>query len=224
MQRHANKPNRKQARQQPPARLQELRHQLAQEAARLMAEGGLRDYRQAKLKAASRLGINDDGSLPRNSEVEEALRGYQRLFQRDSVAALRDRREAALQALEFFSAFDARLVGPVLEGTADARSPVELHLYCDDADEATRFLDQHGIPADTGSRQLRLDRERRGDFLTLLFSADDIAFELTVLPRDALRQAPLSAIEAKPMKRASAGQLRQMISDDTANRDRLGLG
>src|SRR3546814_19953739 len=56
----------------------------AHEAARLIAEGGIRDFHQAKLKAAERLGILDDASLPRNREIEDALREYQRLFQRDN--------------------------------------------------------------------------------------------------------------------------------------------
>ncbi|HEY5612672.1 MAG TPA: hypothetical protein VIK70_03670, partial [Lysobacter sp.] len=101
-------------------RIRERRLLLAHEAARLMAEGGMRDFHQAKLKAAERLGIVDDASLPRNREIEEALREHQRLFQRDHAIALRRRREAALRALEFFKSFDPRLVGPVLDGTADA--------------------------------------------------------------------------------------------------------
>ena len=128
-------------------RVRERRHRLAHEAARLIAEGGLRDYQQAKLKAAQRLGILDDASLPRNREIEDALREYQRLFQPDTIDALRSRREAALRAMEFFQPFDPRLVGPVLEGTADARSPVALQVYSDDADAVARFLEQHGIPA-----------------------------------------------------------------------------
>lgn len=179
-----------------------------------MAEGGMRDFHQAKLKAAERLGIFDDASLPRNREIEEALREYQRLFQRDHAIALRQRREAALRALEFFKFFDPRLVGPVLDGTADARSAVTLHLHSDDADAASRFLDQHGIPAEVRSRRLRLDRERDGDFPVWLFTADGLAFDLTVLPLDVLRQAPLSGIDEKPMKRASIAQLRQLLADE----------
>ena len=195
-------------------RTHERRQRLAVETARLMAEGGMRDFHQAKLKAAERLGIFDDASLPRNREIEDALREYQRLFQRDNVIQLRQRREAALRALEFFKPFDPRLVGPVLDGTADASSAVTLHLYSDDADAAPRFLDQHGIPAEARSRRLRLDREREGDFPVWLFSADDLAFDLTVLPLDLLRQAPLSGIDEKPMKRASMSQLRQLLADE----------
>lgn len=203
------------ARQHAETRTRERRHRLAHEAARLMAEGGIRDFHQAKLKAAHRLGIHDDASLPRNREIEDALREYQRLFLGDSLTAgLRTRREAALRALEFFAPFDARLVGPVLDGTADPNSPVMLQLYTDDADAVPRFLEEHRIPAESRTRHVRLDRERGDVFPVWLFSAEELTFDLTVLPADVLRQAPLSSVDEKPMKRASASQLRQILADD----------
>ena len=203
------------ARQHAETRTRERRHRLAHEAARLMAEGGIRDYHQAKLKAAERLGITDDASLPRNREIEDALREYQRLFRGDAQArGLRQRREAALRALDFFAAFEPRLVGPVLDGTADAHAPVALHLYSDDADAIARHLDQHGIPAEARSRRIRLDRERAAEFPVWLFSAEELTFDLTVLPHGALRQAPLSGIDDKPMRRASGPQLRALLADE----------
>ncbi|MBB1060198.1 hypothetical protein [Marilutibacter spongiae] len=201
------------AHQHAQTRTRERRHRLAHEAARLMAEGGIRDYHQAKLKAAHRLGIHDDASLPRNREIENALREYQRLFQPDNRVALRERREAAVHALAFFAAFAPRLVGPVLEGTADAHSPVCLHLHDDDPDAVARFLQQHRIPAESRSRHLRLDREREGDFPVWVFAADAISFDLTVLPRAVLRQAPLSGIDERPMARASASHVEQLLAD-----------
>jgi hypothetical protein len=203
------------ARQHAESRTRERRHRLAHEAARLMAEGGIRDFHQAKLKAANRLGIHDDASLPRNREIEDALREYQRLFLGDAQAtALRLRREAALRALEFFADFEPRLVGPVLEGTADAHTPVNLHLHTDDADAVPRFLEDTGIPHEARTRHLRLDRSREGDFPVWLFAAEDLSFDLTVLALDTLRQAPLSGIDERPMKRASASQLRQLLADE----------
>lgn len=203
------------ARQHAETRTRERRRRLAHEAARLMAESGIRDYHQAKLKAAQRLGIHDDASLPRNREIEDALREYQRLFLGDVLTiGLRTRREAALRALEFFAPFDPRLVGPVLDGTADANAPVTLQLYSDDPDAVPRFLEEHRIPAEARSRHVRLDRERGDVFPVWLFSAEDLAFDLTVLPADVLRQAPLSSIDEKPMKRASVSQLRQMLAED----------
>lgn len=204
-------------RQHAEARTRERRTRLAHEAARLMAEGGIRDYRQAKRKAADRLGIHDDASLPRNREIEDALREYQRLFlgQRQP-RDLRLRREAALEAMEFLQRFEPRLVGPVLDGTADARTPVSVQLFSDDADAVARFLEEAGIPAESRSRRLRLDRVREAEVPLWLFAAQDLHFELTVLPSVALRQAPLSNVDEKPMKRASAAQLRQLLEEDAA--------
>ncbi len=203
------------ARQHAETRTRERRARLAHEAARLIAESGIRDFHQAKLKAAQRLGIHDDASLPRNREIEDALREYQRLFQGDSQAdALRHRRDAALRALDFFAPFDPRLVGPVLDGTADGNSPVHLHLYTDDAEAVPRFLEDHRIPAETRNRRVRLDRERALDCPVWLFSAEDLSFDLTVLPHAALRQAPLSNVDEKPMRRASAGQLRALLVEE----------
>ena len=196
-------------------RTRERRQHLAFEAARLMAEGGIRDYHQAKLKAAQRLGIFDDASLPRNREIEDALREYQRLFLgSDQAAEVRRRREAAVRALEFFHDFEPRLVGPVLEGTADANTAVALHLHSDDADAVPRHFEEHGVPVQARSRHLRLDREREFDAPVWLFAAEDLSFDVTVLPADVLRQAPLSGIDEKPMRRASLSQLRTLLAEE----------
>ncbi len=214
------------ARQHAERRTRERRHRLAHEAARLMAEGGIRDYHQAKLKAADRLGIHDDASLPRNREIEDALREYQRLFLGDTQAdALRVRREAALQSLTFFQRFQPRLVGRVLDGTADGNTPVALHLHADDADEVAHFLADAAIPAEPRWRRVRLDRTRECDVPVWVFSADGLAFDLTVLPLDTLRQAPLSGIDERPMQRATLAQVRDLLSgEDMADREGGGPG
>ncbi len=201
------------AEQHAKTRTRERRQRLAIEAARLMLEGGIRDFHQAKLKAAARLGEHDDGALPRNSEIEEALREYQRLFQADSQPQLvQTRREAAARAMSYLDRFEPRLVGAVLEGTADAHSAVCLHLFEDDADAVARFLDDSGIPYEQRTRQLRLDRERSAEFPVYLFSADNLPFDITVLPRDGLRQAPLDRVGDRPMRRASYAALQELLA------------
>lgn len=196
------------------ARLQQRRLLVAREAARLLAESGLGDYSQAKLKAARRLGFRDEASLPPNTDVEQALLEHRRLFQPDSGAALQRSRRAALAAMEFFASFQPRLVGAVLEGTGDAGTPVTLHLHCDDPEAVHRFLDQHGIPASPHERSLRLDRERRARFPAWQLEADGIGFELLVLPPPILRQAPLSPVDERPMQRASTRHLRDLLGQN----------
>ena len=201
------------AQQHAQTRTRERRQRLAIEAARLMLEGGIRDFHQAKLKAAARLGEHDERDLPRNSEVEEAMREYQRIFRGDRQQQhLQQRREAALRALAFFERFDPRLVGAVLDGTADEHTAVMLQLYDDNPDAVALFLDETGIPYEQRERQLRLDRERTQESPVYLFAADGVPFDLTVLPRDVLRQAPLDRIDGRPMQRASLGALRELMA------------
>lgn len=193
-------------------RNRERRHRLAHEAARLMAEGGIRDFHQAKHKAARRLGIADEAALPRNSEIQEALREYQRLFQaRSQPQALRRLRQAALEAMQFFAPFRPLLAGPVADGTADLHSVVCLHLHTDAPLELQDWLQRHAIPARSGVRRLRWDRVHQGDADCWQFDADAVAFELLALPVRTLRQPPLSPVDELPMQRLSTLQLQRLL-------------
>ena len=197
-------------------RLQRNRLRVAQEAARLMSEHGIRDFHHAKLKASERLGILDTQSLPRNDEIERALREHQRIFHADSQPQLlRARREAAVEAMRFLAGYQPRLVGAVLEGTADAHSAVCLHVFCDEPEAVERFLREHGIPVESQSRRLKMSREEQAEFPVLLFAADALPFDITVLPLDALRQAPLDRIDEKPMRRASLAQVEMLLDEGT---------
>ena len=197
-------------------RLQRNRLRIAQEAARLMSEHGIRDFHHAKLKAAERLGIVETQALPRNLEIEQALREHQRLFLADSQPQLlRQRREAAVEAMRFLAPFEPRLVGAVLEGTADAHSAVCLHVFSDDPEAVGLYLREHGVPIETQVRRLRKNRDDQPEYPVLLFAADELPFDLTVLPRDALRQAPLDRTDDRPMRRAALAQVEVLLGEDT---------
>src|ERR1700757_5313725 len=96
-----------------------LRRHLAYIAARMMAEDGIADYGAAKVKAARQAGLSDANLLPDNQEIEEALREYQGLYQKEErPAQLRHLREVAVRAMRELEAFRPALVGSVLSGTA----------------------------------------------------------------------------------------------------------
>ena len=196
-------------------RTQRNRVLVAQEAARLMSEHGIRDFHHAQLKAAERLGIVDTQALPRNNEIEEALREHQRIFHADTQPqALRARREAAMEAMRFLRGFDARLVGAVLEGTADEHSAVCLHVFSDDPEAPGMFLREQGIPLETQTRRLRWSDHEQSEHTVLLFGADGIPFDITVLPVDAIRQAPLDRVDERPMRRASVAMIQQLLAEE----------
>ncbi|MGN6790522.1 MAG: hypothetical protein ACTHJP_13470, partial [Rhodanobacteraceae bacterium] len=135
------------------------------------------------------------------------------LFRADEQPlALRMRREAARDAMIFLDRFDPRLVGAVLEGTADTHSPVSLHVFDDAPENVTGFLHDHGIAFETRARTLRINRMRNAEFPVLLFTADDVPMDVTVFPRDALRQAPLDSVSERPQQRASLAALDALLA------------
>ena len=206
----------KRDREQRESQLRLRRQQVAFEAARLMARQGLQDLRQAKLRAARQLGIDDEASLPRDADVREQLLDYQRLFRGgEQSGQLRTRREAAVAAMQFFQPFQPRLVGSVLDGTADATSPIRLQAFSDEPELFARFLMDAKLPASQMPEQsLRVDRETRARFPAWAFQADGLEFEITLLPHDLLRQSPLGS-DAQPMARAGLAAVRKLLEAGT---------
>ena len=190
----------------------QLRRRIAVEAARLIAEQGLRDFHLAKRKAALQLGLDDSSPLPRNSEIEEALREHQRLFQGHSQPAqLHELRATAIQAMDFFKRFEPRLVGAVLDGTADASSAVCLHLFHDNFAEVIAFCDENRIPIEQQDREFRYSADLRESYPALLFSADGTVIDLSIFPLDGLRRAPLDRINERPMRRATLESVQSLL-------------
>ena len=196
-----------------------LRLEIAAEAARIMAVEGQRSYLAAKHKAAERLGASTRGGLPSNSQIEQALKEWQFLYggeaHRQHLQALR---EAALEAMHFLTPFRPRLVGPVLEGTADEFSRVCLHLYDEDPDSVVRFLMEHGIPFEQERRRIRWHDGGWRELDVLVVEAGEHTVEMSLMiGRDAL-QAPPSPIDGHPLKRASLSEVQALLAAEPSQR------
>lgn len=190
------------------------------EAARIMLESGIKDFYTAKRKAAARLGNSESRHMPRNTEVEQAMIDYQRLFRADSQPhTLRRLRETALDAMKHLERFRPRLVGPVLAGTADTHTCINLHVFAETPEEVAIFLMQEDIPYQSDQRQLRGPGEQRNHYPVFRFVAGDTPVELSVFPLVGLRQAPLSPVHGKPMERASVEEVRQLLAREEQNRE-----
>lgn len=188
------------------------RRLLAEQAARWMSEHALDDPAAALRRVLARWPSPPDRrQWPDPAEILEALRQHQRLFRGTTQPThLQLRREAAAEAMRFFSAFRPRLVGAVLAGTADANSPVQLHLHVDDGEALLLFLQDQGIAHSVGERTIQLDPRQQVRVPHVTFQADGLDFELWLLPRHSERQAPLEADGRTPMQRASVTALQQL--------------
>ena len=188
------------------------RQVVAQEAARIIVDHGVRDYRVAKQKAAERLGVNGRGSLPGNTEVEAAVAEHLQIFGGDSHQnLLRLMRTAALAAMELLTEFSPRLVGPVLVGTADDNSAVNLHVFADSPEMVAMEIGDMGIQFRSYERRLKSRRGQIEMYAGFEFSYRNETIQATVFPVDGIRQAPMSPIDGKPMKRVDLDAVQELL-------------
>jgi hypothetical protein len=195
----------------PNPRAEMLRRAVAEEAARIMREQGVEDFLQAKRKAAERLGVTDASILPRNTEIESAMIDHHRLFSADrhddELARLR---RSALQAMRLLADFQPRLVGPVLTGTATPHTDISLHLFAETPETVTLRLADRGIPHEIAERRVRYG-DRAVAYPEIRFVAGQQPVEAVVFPIDGIRQAPVSPVDGKPMRRAAAHEVETLL-------------
>jgi len=186
---------------------------LAAEAARIIQEEGLTDFRSAKAKAAERLGMGRGSALPNNVEIDAALAERTRIFHRDSQPELLQRlRQAAFEVMRELSPFHPRLVGDVLSGNATVHSTIEFHLFSDTVEAVGSALDQLGIFHRDIARRFRMRRDEVEPFPGFRFSAHDCDFSSAVFPLRLRGHAPLSPLDGRPMKRASLKELASLLN------------
>ena len=184
-------------------------------AARLLARGEASGIGHAIEKALRLSGQRSPFAAPDALRVFFALLDYQRLFERDSIAARTAHlRETALQVMESLEIFAPRLHGPVLFGTPLPDTAVGLHLHTDEMEAVSRHLLERRVPfrlraalhpegRAASTRWPVFECERRG-----------VPLALTVLPRAALRQRPRSSLIGGPVPSIDAQTLRCRLGED----------
>jgi hypothetical protein len=185
---------------------------VAEEAARLIQDHGLDDFRAAKDKAVKRLGFRNLRSLPTNREIERALAERNRIFRGDQHRVmLQHLRETAVSVMQRLQSFQPRLVGSVLSGHATEHSPVDLHLFSDAAESISQDLDTQGIAHQLVQHRHRIRRDSVEIFPGYRFYFSDVRITVTVFPERQQAHAPLSPVDGRPMQRASLRDVEQLI-------------
>jgi hypothetical protein len=194
-----------------------IRHLIAQEAARLMYEEGVREYRDAKRKAAKQFGAEKTlalGShLPSNAEIHAELERLIGVYEGDVLPArLLHMRLLALRCMEMLAPFRPYLVGSVLSGAITEGSDIDIHLFADSAEEVEEFLREREIPFDSETVTVR----RGGEFLEyphIYLEDEEVEIECSVYPPEDIHRVPRSSITGRPMERANEYRLKKIIAE-----------
>jgi hypothetical protein len=189
-----------------------------------MFEGGIEDFGVAKRKAAERLGVKDLGALPSNAQIAASLAERQRIFEPHAHATrIEDLRRTALSIMDLLEPFEPRLAGPVLAGTATPISPIELHAFSDSPEAVASVLSDHGLALRDYQRKFRYSS--RG--VTLVpgyrFVWEGVDVIVVAFEENGLREAPLSPVDQKPMRRAGRNDVADLVSA-TSDQERASIG
>jgi len=182
-----------------------MREQLAHQAAKLMAEGGITDHAHAKRKAAKQLGASDTQHLPSNEEINIALQSFRSLYQSNShPGVLRELREEALSRMRMLAEFHPYLTGSVLDGTAGEHSDINLMLFNDDEKAVLLFLLKNNIIFEDGEWKVHLGGHDETVPSYTLIGKSGVQTHLVLLPESArfsgsrkvTTHADINAVEA----------------------------
>jgi hypothetical protein len=185
-------------------RLRQIRLEVAAEASRIIATEGQHNYHAAKKKAAARIGVSERLALPSNIEVKDALRRYQNLYGGNAHAKnLEYLRQTAVLAMHGLEPFNPRLVGTVLDGTANEHSRISLHVFSESSESVILYFLENGTVFGQEQRQIRWHDGKHRTVPLIVYELDGAVVELTIFAPVHLRQAPPSPIDGKPQRRAT---------------------
>ncbi len=190
------------------------RSRVVQEAARIICEDGLSDYRLAKQKAIDRLGLGFGTPMPSNADIHEAVIQYQRLFGGRAYAdRLTQMRQTAVKAMQMLGEFQPRLVGAVATGATTDAHNVQLHCFADKPEQIDWLLQARSIPFEVGERRYRYADGQTGDIPVLSFIAAEVGVSIAVFPERDLRRALLSPVDGQPMKRLELAAVESLAGE-----------
>jgi len=194
-----------------------LRLMIAQEAARIMYEEKILEYRDAKRKAAKRFGPVESLSLgsylPSNAEIHRELHLLIGMFEEKVLPErLMFLRILALRYMELFAPFLPYLVGSVLTGVVTRQSDIDLHLFAESPEEVEQYLLDREIPFDSEVVSIRKGAEFF-EYPHFYLEEEKVIIECTVYPPEERRKACMSSITGKAMERADTKKLRRIVAE-----------
>lgn len=187
---------------------------IAAEAARIVCEEQVLDYRSAKLKALERLRLPPRTALPDNAHVHEAVIDYLRLFGGEAYRErLRAMRRTAPKAMRLLAAFSPRLVGGTVSGAVTDAHHLQLHVFADQAELVDVFLIERGIKFDAGERRFRYPGGVEENVPLLSFDYGAMSIDVAVFDLDRLHRLPLNPHDGQPYRRLTLEEAEKLAAD-----------
>ena len=110
-------------------------------AAQLIMENGIKDYLYAKKKAAKSLGINENANLPTNSQIDKAIDEFNKIFNPNiDIEFLQQFKTQALEVMSIFKSFKPHLMDQLSQGIIPKFPEIKINLFADNLKDVEYVL------------------------------------------------------------------------------------
>ena len=110
-------------------------------AAQLIMEEGIKDYLFAKKKAAKSLGLNENVSLPTNSQIDKAIDDFNKIFNPNiDIEFLKQFKTQALEVMNIFKNFKPHLMNQLSQGIFPKFPEIKINLFADNLKDVEYVL------------------------------------------------------------------------------------
>ena len=110
-------------------------------AAQLIMEEGIKDYLFAKKKAAKSLGLNENVNLPTNSQIDEAIDDFNKIFNPNiDIEFLQQFKTQALEVMNIFKNFKPHLMNQLSLGIIPKFPEIKINLFADNLKDVEYVL------------------------------------------------------------------------------------
>ena len=110
-------------------------------AAQLIMEEGIKDYLFAKKKAAKSLGLNENANLPTNSQIDKAIDDFNKIFNPNiDIEFLQQFKTQALEVMNIFKNFKPHLMNQLSQGIIPKFPEIKINLFADNLKDVEYVL------------------------------------------------------------------------------------
>jgi hypothetical protein len=113
--------------------------------------------------------------------------------------------------MQLLDEFQPRVAGPVLSGAITVSTNIELHLFTDAPEEVIFTLEAERFSVRNCQRRYRFNGQDAVIVPGFRFSAYGARVDALTFPEKGIRQAPMSPIDGRPMRRADRAALLALI-------------
>ena len=118
-----------------------MRLSIANLAAQMIMEEGIKDYLFAKKKAAKSLGLNENANLPTNSQIDKAINDFNKIFIPNlDIEFLQLFKTQALEIMDIFKNFKPHLMNQLSEGIIPKFPEIKINLFADNLKDVEYIL------------------------------------------------------------------------------------